>query len=206
MMKPNATEAKKVLENALNNWMSKDRSDFVTAISRAVGLLRGYELPRSVLDKYQCSFCGVSGVKLWRGIGTADQAWCSKCGMAQAGYPDAIDYNGRHSCGEYGPSDQIYSPKQGQNLLPWVPTPDGETWGYSSVPPEGCEWWRALPTRVEQVAMARSSARVMSLLEQGTPLSDAMDQVLGEGTYAQIAENVAQSISVKDGVDGNETV
>lgn len=32
--------------------------------------------------------------------------------------------------------------------VPAVPTEDGEGfWGYSSVPPEGVAWWRALPTR-----------------------------------------------------------
>lgn len=90
----------------------------------------------------------VPGVKLWRGIGSAQEAWCATCGMAQAGLPDTLDVEGKHET-DYGRTDQIYSPKLGQSLLPWVPAPDGETWGYTSVPPEGCEWWRTLPTRVE---------------------------------------------------------
>lgn len=45
-------------------------------------------------------------------------------------------------------SDQIYNPKAGQNLMPWVPTEDGFTWGYTSVPPDAVDWWRNLPTRL----------------------------------------------------------
>ena len=152
-MKPNPERARAVLEEATKNWMSSDvfKSDLFMAMGRAVGFLRGYELPREVLARYKCSFCGVSGVKLWRGIGTAEEAWCAKCAMKQAGFPDSIDDEGMH-VSEYsgradGRSDQIYNPEQGQSLLPWIPAPDGETWGYTSVPPEGCEWWRALPTR-----------------------------------------------------------
>ena len=76
-----------------------------------------------------------------------------QCGTAQAGLLDMIDDEGRipsrYGGRLDGKSDQIYSPEQGINLLPWVPTPDGETWGYTSVPPEACAWWRALPTRRE---------------------------------------------------------
>lgn len=161
-MKPNPAEAKKLLEDALDTWMSKDvhKSDLVMAISRAVGFLRGYELPPSVLARYKCSFCGVSGVKLWRAVHSDDEAWCSKCGMAQAGLPDTIDDEGMYVA-EYsgradGRSDSIYNPKKGKNLLPWVPAPDGETWGYTSVPPEGCEWWRTLPTRRVQDSSPRA--------------------------------------------------
>ena len=32
-------------------------------------------------------------------------------------------------------------------LVPAVPNEDGEYWGYTSVPPEYCEWWDNLPTR-----------------------------------------------------------
>jgi len=30
-------------------------------------------------------------------------------------------------------------------LVPAVPTEDGSFWGYTSVPPEACEWWYKLP-------------------------------------------------------------
>lgn len=155
IMEPNPDKAKKVLEEALadHNWMDKDvhKTDLVVVIAKALGFLRGYKLPPETLEKYRCSFCGVSGVKLWRSIGSDRDAWCSKCGTEQAGLPDTIDDEGkildRLSGKVGGRSDQIYSPKKGLNLLPYVPTPDGETWGYTSVPAEGCEWWKQLPTR-----------------------------------------------------------
>ena len=113
---------------------------------RAIGILRGYYLSDEILQTYTCGSCGVAGVKLWRGVGSAERGWCAKCACAQAGLPDDIDEEGRRM-GKYGPSDQIYSPLKGLSLLPWVPSPDGGTWGYTSVPSEGVEWWRSLPTR-----------------------------------------------------------
>jgi hypothetical protein len=32
------------------------------------------------------------------------------------------------------------------SMVPAVPTEDGEMWGYTSVPEEGCVWWKKLPT------------------------------------------------------------
>jgi len=151
-MAPKPEEARRVLQEPLSrNPDDLYKSNLMEVVGRALGFLRGYELPKNVLSKYKCSFCGASHVKLWRGIGSAQEAWCSKCAMAQAGFHDTIDDEGMHiaefSGRADGRSDQIYNSKKGQNLLPWVPAPDGETWGYTSVPPEGCEWWRAVPTR-----------------------------------------------------------
>ena len=86
--------------------------------------------------------------------------------MAQAGFADVIDDKGKHDEGDYGRSDQIYNHKQGTSLLPWIPDHDGSTWGYTSVPPEGCLWWETLPTRkppellVHQGEMVRQRALV----------------------------------------------
>lgn len=125
--------------------------DLTMCLSDAGGYIRGYLMDPLVSERYVCSTCGARGVKLWRGIGDASEAWCSKCGMAQAGYEDTVDALGKHTEGRHGISDQIYNPEQGQNLLPYVPAPNegGGTWGYTSVPPEGCLWWQHLPTRVE---------------------------------------------------------
>jgi hypothetical protein len=100
------------------------------------------------MEKYSCSYCGTSGVKLWRAIHSGEEAWCARCATRQAGLPDDIDDDGRRfSMGQK--SDQVYSPELGLNLLPYVPTPDGSgTWGYSSVPEAGVWWWRNLPTRL----------------------------------------------------------
>lgn len=127
--------------------MSWDVFDLVMAIKRALGLLRGYELSPSVLAQYKCSVCGVSGVKLWRAIHSADHAWCSKCGMAQAGLPDIdIDDEGMHIANGWRTEQILPNSEEGQTLIPWVPDPDGKTWD-TEVPPEACMWWRVLPTR-----------------------------------------------------------
>ena len=117
----------------------------------AVGYLRGYELPAQRLAEYKCTFCKKKGVKLWRGIHSDAEAWCSTCATKQAGLADTVDVDGRIEDSFGGPhrTDQIYSSKKGQNLLPYVPAVDGGTWGYTSVPPEGCIWWRSLPTRLD---------------------------------------------------------
>jgi hypothetical protein len=152
-VKPDPDRAREVLEAALKScWEpGTTKTDLFVALGEALGFLRGYLLPKEVLDGYRCSFCGARGVKLWRTVHSAAEAWCSRCGTAQAGLADTIDAEGRiaalYSGRADGRSDQIYSPDQGQNLLPWVPAPDGGTWGYTSVPPEGCHWWRSLPTR-----------------------------------------------------------
>lgn len=150
-MKPDPEKARQVLELAVGTWTKRDKIDLFVAMSEALGLLRGYEPSEEVLAKYRCTFCGISGVKLWRAVHSAEEAWCCKCGTAQAGLPDTINENGKlaSSVMDGQLTDQIYSPHQGCNLLPWVPCVDGGTWGYTSVPPEGCEWWRNLPTRKE---------------------------------------------------------
>ena len=97
---------------------------------------------------YRCNHCDATGLKLWRGIGFGDiEAWCAACATLQAGLPDDVGDNGRRE-GAHGPSDQVYNPDCGLNLLPYVPCSDGSgTWGYTSVPLDGVEWWRRLPTR-----------------------------------------------------------
>lgn len=154
-MESNADKARKVLEDALSSRGDLDvtKTDLYCVIAEALGWLRGYELPAEAWAAYRCTFCGAGGVKLWRAAHSDSQALCSRCGTAQAGLPDDVDENGRRPS-EYSSridrkSDQIYSPEKGLSLLPYVPCPDGGTWGYTSVPPEGCHWWRSLPTRKE---------------------------------------------------------
>lgn len=124
-------------------------TDVFVPMAEAVGYLRGYQLRDDTVSEYVCGDCGARGVKLWRAVHDSSRGWCSKCGTAQAGLPDEIDSDGRHPSKFGGMSDQIYNPEQGTSLLPFVPAPDGETWGYTSVPSEGCLWWRHLPTRLE---------------------------------------------------------
>jgi hypothetical protein len=149
-MKPDIEKAKQVLTASLEDAWDKSvtKGDMIVAAARALGFLTGYELPQAVLANYVCSHCDASGVKLWRAAHSAQEAWCSRCGTSQAGLEDAIDEQGKmESTIGCGRTDQIYSSKQGLNLLPWVPDADGSTWGYTSVPAAGVEWWRQLPTR-----------------------------------------------------------
>ena len=149
-MIPNPDKAHEILEVASKMWWDPEirKHDLVMDISQALGYLRGYVLPPEIIAAYRCTFCGTEGVKLWRAIHSDREAGCSRCGTAQAGLPDTINEDGELIDSIDGrPSDQIYSSKQGLNLLPYVPTLDGETWGYTSVPPEGCLWWKSLPTR-----------------------------------------------------------
>lgn len=156
VLHPNPDKAREVLDAAAKTWNDRDtdKVDLFCAIADALGWLRGYCLSQDRWLAYRCTVCGVHGVKLWRAAHSDSEAWCSACGCAQAGLTDEVDDEGRRpselSCGLDRKSDQIYSPKQGCCLLPYVPAPDGGTWGYTSVPPEGCHWWRLLPTRKKE--------------------------------------------------------
>lgn len=90
---------------------------------------------------YRCRECGATGCKLWRvGSSSCIRLWCLACAEEASG---ARLQFGAES------SDQLYN--DGLNLVPAVPTPDGEEWwGYTSVPQDRVEWWRALPTAPAQ--------------------------------------------------------
>lgn len=81
---------------------------------------------------YECAKCGASGVKLWRQthmIACNMTLMCAKC--AKRSERKRIDPSSRSECIGY--------------LVPAVPTEEGDTfWGFTSVPQEGCEWWRML--------------------------------------------------------------
>lgn len=85
---------------------------------------------------YRCKVCGAAACKLWRQYQTlADKATllCIVCAELDQNMKSAI---------ETGGGDQIGW------LVPAIPTEDGETfWGYTSVPPAGCDWWDRLPNR-----------------------------------------------------------
>jgi hypothetical protein len=89
--------------------------------------------------EYVCSRCEATGVKLWRKANGADDVlFCAECGKADQKLTGEVDDDGRHD-GRYGKTDQL------GDLLPAVPI-DDTFWGYTSVPDDGVEWWRALPT------------------------------------------------------------
>lgn len=95
---------------------------------------------------YRCGGCGASHCKLWREYQTcADYTvlLCCDCAAKRGDTYDVsnIDESG-YRPGDCGDTDQIGW------CVPAVPTKEGDTfWGYSSVPEDGCVWWRHLPTR-----------------------------------------------------------
>ena len=81
---------------------------------------------------YKCSGCGAEGVKLWRGYGDSHiELQCGDC-AAKSQNRDVDLTQG----------DQIGW------RVPAVPDLRGGWWGYTSVPAEGCAWWKALPLRL----------------------------------------------------------
>lgn len=85
---------------------------------------------------YVCQACGASGVKLWRYYQTFlenQRLLCRRC--AEADQANELE------------GDQIGW------MVPAVPTEDGTTfWGYTSVPKDRVEWWKALPLRIRETA------------------------------------------------------
>jgi hypothetical protein len=130
-----------------------DFSTFLHGMGDLISYLKGYKLSEEQAQKYHCKKCGRMGVKLWRYIHDGSEGLCSLHATQQAGLEDLVGDDGKMGVkvlpdDEYEErSDQIYSSKQGSNMLPWVPCPSYGTWGYSSVPAEACRWWRELPTR-----------------------------------------------------------
>jgi hypothetical protein len=94
--------------------------------------------------KYVCVICGAKNVKLWRGyMVCADSVnlHCARCAALES-KADISDINdkGKHT-GDFNRTDQIGV------YVPAVPTDMGDSfWGYTSVPPEGVQWWWNLPT------------------------------------------------------------
>lgn len=98
---------------------------------------------------YVCSECGVHTVKLWREIHSGKVLRCVECACKHVGIDaQKVTPEGKYDNEETGWCDQLYSSKTGRNLLPAVPDDTWTTfWGYTSVPPDGCAWWRYLPLR-----------------------------------------------------------
>ena len=96
-------------------------------------------------DGYACGQCARHGCKLWRRYQTVldrQALFCADCAAKNQAH-DISDLD-----------DEGMSSWEGMRhdsigwLVPAVPTEDGESyWGYSSVPDEGVDWWRALSTR-----------------------------------------------------------
>lgn len=95
--------------------------------------------------KYKCSRCDASNCKLWRQYNTLldyIELMCAKCACkAEDKDVSTMNADGRRM-DEYGSTDQIGM------MIPAVPS--GDTfWGYTSVPQDGVDWWKALPSLPE---------------------------------------------------------
>lgn len=104
---------------------------------------------------YRCDTCGAGNCKLWREYNTFlghQTLYCVDCaGKAQKKDVSDLDARGRRLLvgddARYAASADMRSDQIGW-LIPAVPTAEGDTfWGYTSVPPDRCEWWYALPNR-----------------------------------------------------------
>lgn len=96
---------------------------------------------------YKCGKCGATGIKLWREYMTVNpRLLCAVCASEEENENIAdIDSKGIRT-GKYDRTDQI------SGYVPAVPDEEGVGyWGYTSVPPEGVNWWKALPTLKEKV-------------------------------------------------------
>jgi hypothetical protein len=99
--------------------------------------------PCFVAEGYKCTKCNKTNCKLWREYQTSfDKTglYCAICACNNQNKPWRLDRDGRRQ-------DDPWKTDQIGWLMPAVPTEDGESfWGYSSVPPDACEWWRKLDT------------------------------------------------------------
>lgn len=106
-------------------------------------------VPTPPPERYRCTGCGASGVKLWREYQTLPSATallCAPCACKAQGKPDTVGPDGRRC-------DEVFGDRTDQIgwMVPAVPV-DDTFWGYSAVPREACAWWRALPTRIAQLS------------------------------------------------------
>lgn len=99
-------------------------------------------------EGYVCAKCGVIHIKLWREYQTVNpKLLCAKCASEdQKENIETMDEDGNFDW-EYGLKvDQIGW------YVPAIPDEEGVGyWGYTSVPENGIEWWRKLPTFSNEV-------------------------------------------------------
>lgn len=116
---------------------------------------KGVDYTKCAPPDYKCSGCGAHGVKLWRQYQTAADCIRLKCAECAIKNDNPIDGHAPSSASElgddgrwkgaYGHTDKI------GDLVPAVPDEEGVSfWGYTSVPQEGVDWWRRLPTHKER--------------------------------------------------------
>jgi hypothetical protein len=113
---------------------------------------------------YKCAKCGASGCKLWREsyvFLNHVELHCAPCAAKAEGGRDisSLNADGKIQWRPFETAKYTVPTDQIGNMVPAVPTEDGETfWGYTSVPPEGVRWWRELPSLPSQGVSQPTSA------------------------------------------------
>jgi len=111
---------------------------------REGGWSYGARLTPKMRARLVCDTCGAAGCKMWREYQTfanRTKILCGPCAKVDQGKIGAIDVDGKIVDEDVGRCDQIGW------LVPAVPVAGDDTfWGYTSVPADGCAWWRALPS------------------------------------------------------------
>ncbi len=101
-------------------------------------------MPYETTVDYTCGACKARGVKLWRGVHgckmDGHELLCAAC-VAPPG--TFVDDDGK-GVNEYDKPGDRMSTQVGCGL-PAIPV-DDTYYGHTSVPPEGFQWWSALPT------------------------------------------------------------
>lgn len=91
---------------------------------------------------YVCGKCGASGCKLWREYLTSLDHQTLSCARCEGKDISDMDEHGRCMCSITGNKTDMLGLR-----VPAVPTEKNDRfWGYASMPREGVEWWRKLPT------------------------------------------------------------
>lgn len=95
---------------------------------------------------YRCKDCGAYGCKLWRETNCfAPSLFCVDCVNKKKGTHTEPDAGGRVPSEHGGQTDHF------NGYVPAVPDEEGlGYWGFTSVPENGVNWWRALPLRVQR--------------------------------------------------------
>lgn len=107
------------------------------------------KMPYETTVDYSCGACKARGVKLWRGVHgckmDGHELLCAACVAPPGTFVDddgkrVNEYTGLFNTGL--PDRPTVCVGRG---LPAIPV-DDTFYGHTSVPPEGFEWWRTLPT------------------------------------------------------------
>jgi hypothetical protein len=100
------------------------------------------------MPPYKCSICGAEKCKLWRDYNTFLNhlsLYCVGCAMAKQKKEGIVREDGKFW--DNGDKWASWTDAIGW-LVPAVPTIENDTfWGYTSVPEDRVNWWRALPLR-----------------------------------------------------------